>query len=245
MHREPTPARTWRPQLAITLLASVAVPLAASAQSPVVPADVAAAHPTGHVHDHADQTWPPQPRGLRNAVTLSTPGSAERAAQLQSRKVTERERVALARPEVRTLLGRRYNRPDLVESGGKDAAEANTSRLVYFSYENNATVEVTLDRAAVRGVRQIPATDYQPDVTDGEITEAEGLARSYFNARGVERVSVLQANGILAYVAEGKGFYPTRVIYMTFRAADEAAPEFAAWVDLTTRRVLRSREEGS
>ena len=181
--------RPRTPNLAIALLAGLAL----------VSTAVAATHPTGHVHDHADQTWPPQPRGLRNAVTLSTPGSTERAAEFQRRKVTERERVALARPEVRTLLGRRYNRPDLVESGGKDAAEATTSRLVYFSYENNATVEVTLDRNAVRGVRQIPATEYQPDITDGEIAEAEGLARAYYEARGVQRVSVLQANGILAY----------------------------------------------
>ena len=245
MHREPPTALSWLQRLAITLLANLAVTLAASAQNPAVPVDVPASHPTGHVHDHADQTWPPQPRGLRNAVSLSTPGSGERAAEFQRRKVTERERVALARPEVRKLLGRRYNRPDLVEYGGKDASEASTSRLVYFSFENNATVEVTLDRAAVRGVRQIPATEYQPDVTDAEIVEAEGIARSYFTARGVQRVSVLEANGILAYQAEGKGFYPTRVIYMTFRAGDEAAPEYAAWVDLTTRRVLRSREEPS
>ena len=234
-----------RQHLTITLLAILAVSLAASAQNPMVPADVAANHPTGHVHDHADQTWPPQPRGLRNAVSLSTPGSAERAADLQRRKVTERERVALARPDVRTLLGRRYTRPDLVESGGKDATEASISRLVYFSFEHNATVEVTLDRATVRSVRQIPATEYQPDVTDGEIAEAEGIARAYYYARGVQRVAVLEANGLLAYRAEGKGFYPTRVIYVTFRATDESAPEFCAWVDLTTRRVLRTREERS
>ena len=245
MHHEPSPALTWWQQLTITLLAILAVDVAASAQEPVVPADVAASHPTGHVHDHADQTWPPQPRGLRNAVSLSTPGSAERAADLQRRKVTERERVALARPEVRTMLGRRYNRPDLVESGGKDAAEANIARLVYFSFEHNATVEVTLDRMAFRGVRQIAATEYQPDVTDGEIAEAEGIARTYYETRGVQRLSVLQGNGILAYLPEGKGFYPTRVIYVTFRASDESAPEFCAWVDLTARRVLRTREERS
>ena len=245
MHREPSPTLTWRQQLTITLLAILAVNFPASAQNPVIPADVAAAHPTGHVHDHADQTWPPQPRGLRNAVSLSTPGSAERAALLQRRKVTEGERVALARPEVRTLLGSRYNRPDLVEPGSKDPGAAGTSRLVYFSFENNATVEVTLDRTAVRGVRKIAATEYQPDVTDGEIGDAEALARAYYETRGVQRVSVLQGNGILAYLPEGKGFYPTRVIYVTFRASDESAPEFCAWVDLTTRRVLRTREERS
>lgn len=244
MPRELSPTAMLRIHAAIAGLSALAA-VTASAQAPDVSAMADRGHPTGHVHDHADQTWPPQPRGLRNAVSLATPGSTERAAAFQRRKVSERERVALARPEVRRLLGGRYNRPDLVEPGGKDPSAAGTSRLVYFSFENNATVEIMLDQTTVRSVRQIPATEYQPDVTDGEIADAEGLARSYYNSRGVQRVSVLEANGILAYLPEGKGFYPTRVIYVTFRATDESAPEFCAWVDLTTRRVLRTREERS
>ncbi len=85
----------------------------------------------------------------------------------------------------------------------------------------------------------------QPDITDEETAAAELIARAYFDARSMERVSALKAFGILAYLPEGTGFYPTRVIYLSFHAADDAPPEFAAWVDLTTQRVLRIREERS
>jgi len=226
-------------------LLSVALALSARGESPVDPATVEVGHPTGHLHDHADQTWPPQPRGLRNVVPLSNPGNAERVTELRRRARAERERIALARPEVRQALGKRYNRPDVVESGAKDGTGAATSRLLYFSYANNTTVEVTLDNNQVRGVRRIRATDYQPDVTDEEITAAEVIARAYFEARNTERVSALKAYGILAYLPEGTGFYPTRVIYLSFHAAADAPPEFAAWVDLTSQRVLRIREERS
>ena len=117
---------------------------------------------------------------------------------------------------------------------------------MYFSYANNTTVEVTLDKNQVRGVRRIRATDYQPDVTGEEIAAAEVIARAYFEARNLERVPALKANGILAYLPQGTGFYATRVIYLSFHAAtDDSPPEFAAWVDLTSQRVLRIREERS
>jgi len=213
--------------------------------SPVDPADVEEGHPTGHLHDRGDQTWPPQPRGLRNIVLLSSPGVAERTAELRQQHQAERERIALARSSVRKALGSRYSRPELVEADGKGVVESGTARLVYFSHENNTTVEVILDKSRVRGLREIAATDYQPDVTDDEILEAERIARAYFNDRGTARVSALVAYGILAHLPEGKGFYPVRVIYLSFHENGDAPPEFAAWVDLSNQRVLRIREERS
>ena len=213
------------------------------AHEPVDPADVEAGHPTGHVHDRADQTWPPQPRGIRNVTILSSPGRAERDAELRQRRVTDRSRIALARADVRQALGRRYSSPDLVESGGKRAEADGVARLMYFSYDDNTTVEVTVDSKQVRGLRKIRASDYQPDVTDGEITQAEAIARQDFSDRGMVRVANLQAYGILAYLPQGKGFYATRVIYVSFHLNDDAPPEYAAWVDMTNRRVLRIREE--
>lgn len=210
---------------------------------PMDPADITVGHPTGHVHDRADQTWPPQPRGIRNVVLLSNPGNTERVADLERRKVADRERVALARASVRKALGRRHTRGALVEPDGKAGVMDGAGRLLYFSHENNTTVEVTLDKSRVRGVRRIPATDYQPDVTDEEIVDAEVIARAYFNERGTARVESLGAYGILAHTPVGKGFYPTRVIYLSFHEAPDAPPEFAAWVDLSGRTVVRIREE--
>ncbi len=238
----------WQRLLPVVILSTVAV-VAAWADDPDHPPAVSAeldeGHPTGHLHDHADQTWPPQPRGIRNVVLLSDPAGAERAAELRERHRAGRERIALARPDVRKALGRRYTRPELVEADGKGVVDTGTARLVYFSLENNTTVEVTLNKSRVRGVRKIAPTDYQPDVTDGEIIEAEGIARAHFNDRGKARVAALRAYGILAYLPEGSGFYPVRVIYISFHEAEDAPPEFAAWVDLSNQRVLRIREEQS
>jgi hypothetical protein len=243
-----TDRTAWRlliPAVALATLAGAPARADGPGHAPVDPADIEQSHPTGHLHDHADQTWPPQPRGMRNVAPLSNPGAAERAAALRLQRITEREQIALARPGVRKALGRRYTRPDLVEDGGKGEGDAGQQRLVYFSHENNTTVEVTLLRSQVRGLRKIAPTDYQPDVTDEEIIEAEAIARAYFNQRGTARVSALRAYGILAYLPEGKGFYPVRVIYLSFHASADALPEFAAWVDLSNRRVLRIREEES
>ncbi|TFG82081.1 MAG: hypothetical protein E4H19_13640 [Chromatiales bacterium] len=237
---------SWRRLIPAVVLSTVAgVAAWADGRAPADPADVEAGHPTGHLHDHADQAWPPQPRGITNVVPLSDPGGAERAAELRQRQKAKRERVALASPDVRKSLGRRYTRPDLVESDGKGVVNTGTVRLVYFSLENNTTVEVTLDKSRVLGVREIAATEYQPDVTDDEILEAEGIARAYFNDRGTARVAALRAYGILAYLPQGTGFYPVRVIYLSFHEAEDAPPEFSAWVDLSNQRVLRIREEPS
>jgi hypothetical protein len=178
-------------------------------------------------------------------VLLSNPGAAERATELRQRHVSELERVALAQPKVRKALGRRYTRPDVVEADAKDVADAGKVQLVYFSHENNDTVEVTLDKSRVLAVREIAATKYQPDVTDDEVIEAEGIARAYFNDRGTTRVAALRAYGILAYPPQGKSFYPVRVIYLSFHESEDAPPQFSAWVDLSNRRVLRILEEPS
>jgi len=213
--------------------------------APAGTVSVEGGHPTGHVHDHANQAWPPQPSGLSNVVALGNPGVTQRNAELDRRHKAERERIALADPGVRKALGRRYTSPYLVEPDEKEAADGDTARLVYFSHEKNKTVEVTVNNKRVLGVREIDPAQYQPDVTDDEIAEAEGIARTYFGDRGKARVAALRAYGILAYPPRGESFFPVRVIYVSFHASDDSPPEFQAWVDLSNRRVIRSREERS
>jgi len=217
--------------------------LAAAAPSPVDPATVDVGHPTGHVHDHGNQTWPPQPPGLQNSVLLSNPGEEERVAEAQKRRADAQDRIATARADVRQALGTRFTRAAFVEARDKSGAVL-PSRLVYFSYSKNSTVEVTVDGQQVRSVKTIPAAEYQPEITDAEIAEAEGIARAYFAALGQDRVAQLQAFGILAYQPTGKGFYATRVLYISFHRDSDAPPEYVAWVDLSQQRVLRARQEG-
>jgi hypothetical protein len=199
-----------------------------------------AQHPTAHVDDHDDMTWPPQPRGITNVVPLAEEREASAVAE-QSRADAQ-ERTVMLRSDVRRALGARFTRTTVGKVQDKSGAPA-ASRLTYFSYSKNVTVEVTLDGERVREVKIIPAAEYQPEITDEEIAEAEQIARAHFRAGGVERVESLQAFGILAYHNRGTGFYDTRVIYVSFHPDPDAPPEYAAWVDLSKRRVLRSREE--
>jgi len=231
-----------RKVLAAALLISSSS-LAAAAPSPVDPATVDVGHPTSHVHDHGNQTWPPQPRGMQNAVPLSNPGAEGLRAEAQQRRAEAQQRLALARADVRQALGTRYARAAVVEDSDKSGATL-PSRLVYFSHSKNSTVEVTVDGQRVRSVKTIPAAEYQPEITDAEIAEAESIARAHFAALGQDRVAQLQAFGILAYQPTGKGFYATRVLYISFHRDSDAPPEYVAWVDLSQQRVLRARQEG-
>ena len=226
---------------AILLITSTSI--AAPAPSPVDPATIDVGHPTGHVHDHGNQTWPPQPRGMQNAVPLSNPGGETLIAEAQKRRADAQQRLALARADVRGALGTRFARAAVVEDRDSTGAML-PSLLVYFSHSKNSTVEVTVDGQRVRSVRTIPAAEYQPEITDAEISEAEGIARAHFTALGQDRVAQLQAFGILAYQPTGKGFYPTRVLYISFHRDGDAPPEYVAWVDLSQQRVLRARQEG-
>lgn len=213
------------------------------ADSPVDPATVDIGHPTGHLHDHGSQTWPPQPQGAQNLVLMSSAGDETRLAGARQRRADGLERMALARADVRGALGARFTRATVVEDRDKTGAVL-PSRLVYFSHSANNTVELTVDGQRVLGVKTIPAAEYQPEINDAETAEAEGIARAHFAGLGKDRVTQLQAFGILAYQPTGKGFYSTRVLYISFHRDSDAPPEYVAWVDLTERRVLRARQEG-
>jgi hypothetical protein len=214
----------------------------ALAHSPVDPSAVGQGHPTGHVYDRLGVTWPPQPRGITNVVSRANPVAEEQLARAKAQLAAALERVALLRGDVRQALGTRYARITVLEDDDKDGT-ATPPRIVYFSHAKNATVEVTVEGQNVRSVKSIPPSEYQPEITDEEIAQAEGIARSHFAALRRERVAELEAFGILAYKPTGNGFFDTRVIYISFHPDNDSSPEYEAWVDLTNRRVIRAREE--
>jgi hypothetical protein len=238
-------ARFRFPVAASVLIASIGLLAAAAllAGPPEDPATIDVGHPTGHVHDHGNQTWPPQPPGMQNAVPLSNAASERPLTQARKTRAAARERLAVARADVRQALGTRYTEAKVIEGRDKSGAER-PSRLLYFSHSQNRTVEVTVDGQRVRSVRSIQPAVYQPEITDAEAADAEGIARAHFAAGGQARVAALKAFAILAYQPSGKGFYSTRVLYISFHRNSDAPPEYVAWVDLTQRRVLRSRQEG-
>ena len=215
----------------------------AEAVSPSVPRH-------SHNHPHDGLTWPPQPRGIENVVLHSNVAQEENDLIRQQARFDRLEQRV--KGDIRTVqrLGDRFTRVAIIDQEDdkedRDVKGRPTvvSRLVLFSYEKNATVEVGFDaEEQIVTVSAIPANDYQPEITDEEVKEAEKLARKYFVSQGFKRVTALKAYGILAYKPEGKGFFDTRVIYVSFHKHDDAPPQLMAWVDLTNQRILEVREE--
>jgi len=229
----------------LALLGSQELPWINSAEA--VPS---AGHRHSHNHPHDGLTWPPTPRGLVNATLYSNVAEEN---QGHARKQARLDRLEYkAKGDVRAIhgWGNHYTHVAIIdqddEKDDRDVKGQPTvvSRLVSFSHDKNATVEVGFDAdERIVTVSTTPAKDYQPEITDEEVKEAEQLARTYFKKQKSKRLAGLQAFGILAYKPEGTGFYDTRVVYVSFHKDNDSPPELMAWVDLTNQRILHIREE--
>jgi hypothetical protein len=201
-----------------------------------------AGHATGHVVKPDGMTWPPQPTGITDVRYLSQAPAEMARKQEIARRFDEIEMRAGKDARVRKALGgarTRLSVSDEVDKNGKRGA----SRYRYFDRASNTTQVVTREANGALSVSKIPATEYQPEIVDEEEQEAIALARSHFLGGGHARVQALKGFAILAYRPEGNGFFDGRVIYVSFHAKDDAAPEYVAWVDLSKQTVLRSRKE--
>lgn len=202
-----------------------------------------AAAPPGLQHGHEGLTWPPQPRGITNAVVHSSAEQEKRDIDLQRTRADRLERKTRTAPAVNRALGNKFTRITVIDKEDKTSGRTVT-QMVFFSRENNATVEVEFDKIeTVQAVKSIPAWEYQPEITDEEAAEAAELARVYFLTQGIAKATGLKAYGILAYKPEGAGFFDTRVLYVSFHKHGDALPELAAWVDLTNQLILKERRE--
>ncbi|MGH8543443.1 MAG: hypothetical protein ACREX3_07410 [Gammaproteobacteria bacterium] len=192
--------------------------------------------------DHGDLPWPPVPRGIENVIVHSKPAEDLSRERRRDQRFRNLEDFARRNPAVDFALGANPTRIGVIDDANNDKFK-DKIRLEYFNRDKNATIEVTLDGDKVRRLKIIPANEYQPEITDEEATEAITLARDYLANRGFLRVLGLKGFGILAYKPQGKGFYDGRVIYVSFHEHDDAPPEFAAWVDLTKQKILKTRRE--
>jgi len=205
--------------------------------------------PSRHRHNHEGMTWPPQPRGIANVVVRSTMAEEEYDHRIKRARMDRLEQKAKADIRAIQELGNRFTPITVLEKDDKEDDEDKNhrmvvSQLVFFSHDKNATVEVGFDAdETIESVTVTPAQEYQPEITNEEIKDAANLARKYFISQGFKRIAGLRPYGILAYRPEGKGFFDTRVIYVSFHTHDDAPPQLAAWVDLTNQRILEVREE--
>ena len=193
-------------------------------------------------HSHEGLTWPPPPRGITNVVLHSNIEEEKKDRALEKARIDRLEAKAKTTPEAQRALGKQFTRITVIDSEDKETRSV-IPRLVFFSRDHNATVEVTFDKnEKVQAVNSIPAQEYQPEITDEEINEATALARSYFRSQGFG-IAGLKAYSILAYKPQGVGFFDTRVLYVSFHKHDDAPPELSAWVDLTSQRILQTLGE--
>lgn len=145
-------------------------------------------------------------------------------------------------------LGDRFER---VASGpeldAKGQPQGDSVRTTYFSYSANATVEVVESGGRILAIDSTPAAQYQPPRTETEQERAVALAREALAAAGHARAADIEGYAILAFPHPdndlpdpGTAQFNGRVLYVSFHVDALSDPEFAAWVDLTSERVLRS-----
>lgn len=223
-------------------LAATALPSFSQSQEIPSPDPIEAVAPLRHRHNHEGLTWPPQPRGITNVVVHSNVEQEKKGRGIERDRMDRLERKAKTEPRASWALGNQFTRITVIDKQDEKNGKV-VSQMVFFSRDKNATVEVEFDEEEIRTVNSIPAWEYQPEITDEEVTEAAELARTYFLNQGFAKIAGLKAYGILAYKPEGIGFFDTRVLYVSFHQHDDAPPELAAWVDLTNRLILRVREE--
>lgn len=175
--------------------------------------------------------WPPQMEGIDSvrAVVSESPDADDAIAVGD----------LLESEEVRDALGERF-----VASGEGASAAGDSRRSVFFSHENNATVEVVTTERSVDEVIVTPAAVYQPPETIQEANDAAELAREALIDAGHAGVEALEGYGILAFPDDSDAaFFDHRVLYVSFHENEDSRPEYVAWVDLTTRDVVRAIPE--
>lgn len=191
-----------------------------------------------------------RPRGSgqpgASMVVTSSAGAASDGAV-----IARLQAAALADPRVQAALGDRFRLIETDTVGPKSSiagccpAPSRPSRLLFYSYSTNTSVEVLLREDRVIAVT--PQPGYQPSETEEEVAEAVSLAKQ--DRRLAGKVDGLDGHGLLTQPARGwlwdDAGQGHRVIWVTFSKGREGRPLYGALVDLSARKVLSAREEPS
>jgi hypothetical protein len=114
---------------------------------------------------------------------------------------------------------------------------------MFYSYSNDAAVEVTLRGERIVSVRQ--RKDYLPPESQEELDQAVELARK--DDRIAASIEGLEGHAILMQPGDGIIFndpgYGHRVFWVTFSQGVSGNPQYWAVVDLSERKVLKADKE--
>jgi hypothetical protein len=136
------------------------------------------------------------------------------------------------------LRNRRYEVIGLSLTEKTKRSASLTPVLIIYVYDDNTTLEVTLDGDDATEVKDVVVADYQPAPTDAEIERAVRITRGHRGVadnlhEGFEEMAILASA-----VDPGDQFHGRRCFAVGFGPADERLPRIRALVDLSRERVL-------
>lgn len=157
---------------------------------------------------------------------------------------------ALANTVVRNLLGTRYALISMTVtdaghrmSQGCCTSSPSKTRLTFYSYSNNLTVDVEMKGDTVANVQR--REGYLPMEGGEEIQEAIALARK--DTRIGSALPGLEGHAILMQPGDGIFWndpgYGHRVFWVTFSQGRTGNPQYWAVVDLSEQKVLKAGKE--
>lgn len=185
-----------------------------------------------------DSGWPPQPLGRTDVRQVPW---SQAQGDLTDSLARELRRIAEADSRTQAALGQRFAfiNVERVEAP-KDTAEARpVYRVVFYSHSNNVPVEVLIRDLQVQQVERRP--NYDVPESPEEAQMAITLARRSPELRAA--VGRLVGSAIVTYPDTSSPLRGHRVLYVTFAAEADSAPRYAAYVDLTEQRVVRTIKE--
>jgi len=182
------------------------------------------------------EVWPPRPDGAGPAALVPE------ATLISGDSIPAEGQVAAIAAAAE--LGDNWNMTDMQVglTDGKGNTNPTAAQVEFFSLSNNQTVTVTMDSGAATAVEVTAATEYQPVISNAEKIQAVQIARDHFVAQGVDRINELNGYAIRAFDSD-RGYYDTRMIYISFHEDEGFLPEFVANVDLTTGTIDMARAE--
>jgi hypothetical protein len=181
--------------------------------------------------------WPPHPQDRTNVVNIPW---KELPGVLTEAETGNLRAAALKNAEAHTALGARFALtavdPVEPEKGAGSLEGARAVRMTFYSYSNNAAVEVTMKGSEVQKVTR--REGYQPPEGREDIRLATELASRDVNLRG--KLKGLENTGLVTFPQQGRPGYGHRVLHVNFTKAGSDVPFFYALVDLTEQKVLRA-----
>lgn len=187
-------------------------------------------------HGDFDQSyWPPSLAGIEQQQALP-PTLTNRARRSL---ISAARSAVLNNPAVRDALG---EAPTEFEASLGSVKSDKTAHFLFYRYDTDTTIEVTLQRGGDVQIESYDAIDYQPTENQDEINKAIELAQASLVSGGYD-ISDLNPTAMMTHptattmATAGQKFYPQRILYVTFGPGEGELPVYSAVVNLSNNTV--------